>query len=133
MFPPQGTSQRYSVPDDSQLETSDHFDLNPWGHLTARAKKNSLELRHALKHLCVFASSGAEAPSTSIYLAIATAMIQGETSLTSSLLFVKSVMLSVWFQSAGRLELQGIIATIHTHISYTISKIFKEGRDLDEA
>uniref|UniRef100_A0A0W0F9A2 Uncharacterized protein n=1 Tax=Moniliophthora roreri TaxID=221103 RepID=A0A0W0F9A2_MONRR len=121
-------SQRVSLLD-SVVHLSDHLSFDPWGLVLQTASESNDGLQRGLNWLRIFASSGINIPYAT-FERMLQLLDQFGASTSHSLVFVNSMLSSVWLKPLGRDQLQRLVATLHVRLHpILIARLKEQGND----
>ncbi|KAK7054868.1 hypothetical protein VNI00_003331 [Paramarasmius palmivorus] len=113
---------------DSVVHLSDHLSFDPWSLVLQTASDSKDGLQRSLNWLRIFATSGISVPYAT-FAHLLQLLEQFEAPTSQSLLFVNSMMFSVWLQPHGRDQVQKLLASLHVRLQPNLLAKLKEGHD----
>ncbi|SJL00441.1 uncharacterized protein ARMOST_03754 [Armillaria ostoyae] len=111
----QESASRASVFDSTAGQDTSDAAIDPWRRVISVSAENKAGLLRSLRWIYVFARSGVDVP-IQTYFHFITLMEKFQTTVTESLLFVKTVMSSTWQRPTSRFEIQDMFAKLHTRL-----------------
>ncbi|KAG7452502.1 uncharacterized protein BT62DRAFT_879722 [Guyanagaster necrorhizus] len=118
----QESTSRTSVFDSTAGQDGGGAAIDPWRRVISVSTENKAGLLRSLRWIHVFARSGIDVP-IQTYFHFITLMEKFQTTVTESLLFVKTIMSSTWQRPTSRFEIQDMFAKLHTRLMPEVLQI----------
>jgi hypothetical protein len=67
------------------------------------------------------------------YLEISASVVQQRLPLSHALLLIRAIVASTWLQSTGRLEIQGVVTSLHVYLAPDVMTSFKDNQNISDA
>ncbi|KAK0197058.1 hypothetical protein F5146DRAFT_1099379 [Armillaria mellea] len=128
----QESTSRASVFDSTTGQDTSDAAIDPWRRVISVSTENKAGLLRSLRWIYVFARSGVDVP-VQTYFHFITLMEKFQTTVTESLLFVKTVMSSTWQRPTSRFEIQDMFAKLHTRLMPEVLQNLSGGRHIQDA
>ncbi|KAK0459777.1 uncharacterized protein EV420DRAFT_1620288 [Desarmillaria tabescens] len=127
----QESTSRASVFDSTAGQDSNDATIDPWRRVISVSTENKAGLLRSLRWIYVFARSGVDVP-IQTYFHFTTLMEKFQTTVTESLLFVKTVMSSTWQRPTSRFEIQDMFGKLHTRLMPEVLQTLSGGTHIKD-
>ncbi|PBK96908.1 hypothetical protein ARMGADRAFT_1010439 [Armillaria gallica] len=127
----QESTSRASVFDSTAVQDTSDAAIDPWRRVISVSAENKAGLLRSLRWIFVFARSGVDVP-IQTYFHFITLMEKFQTTVTESLLFVKTVMSSTWQRPTSRFEIQDMFAKLHTRLMPEVLQTLSGGTHIQD-
>ncbi|KAF8964709.1 hypothetical protein BDZ97DRAFT_1815206 [Flammula alnicola] len=103
--------------------------VDPLRAISNLASQSEVGLSRSLSYLSMVIKSGVHIPFSTFKHFLTLTIADKRNSLDNANMLVRAIVLSLWLRSMGRQDLQGLVASIHSHLSSHISQSLVSGEN----